>query len=96
MLEFLQSPTFRRILAALAGVLLPILNQRFGWNIPTEQVVGSIAGLVALIGSSVLNQAHERGTDAAVAIAQVKATGTVDAAAAAPANVVAVVSPPKP
>ncbi len=73
--SFLASPTFRRILYALAGLLLPILNQKLGWNLPTEQVVASIAGLVSLIASSTFNQAHERGTDAAVAIAEVKAAG---------------------
>ncbi len=66
---FLSSPTFRRILYALVGVLLPIVNQRFGWNIPTEQVIGAMTVLLGLITSSTINQAHARAVEAGAAAA---------------------------
>ncbi len=72
MLEFLASPTFRRIIYGLCGVLLPILNQKFGWNLSDAQVGEAVLGLVALIASSTVNQMHARATDATVAMAAAK------------------------
>lgn len=73
MLEFLQSPTFRRILYGLLGVLLPVVNQKAGLNVPTEQVMGAIGAMVALIASSTRNQTHAREVDATMEIAIAKA-----------------------
>ena len=73
MLEFLKSPTFRRIIYGLLGVLLPIVNKKFGWELSDAQVGEALLSVVALIVSSTVNQMHERGTDAAVAVAEAKA-----------------------
>ncbi len=70
MLDFLASPTFRRIIYGLCGVLLPILNKKFGWELSDAQVGEAILGLVALIASSTANQMHARAVDAAVAVTQ--------------------------
>ena len=77
MIEFLSSPTFRRIIYGLLGVLLPIVNKRLGWELSDAQVGEALLALVALIASSTFNQAHARGTEAAVAVAEAKAAGPV-------------------
>ncbi len=76
---FLSSPTFRRILYALVGVLLPIVNARFGWNIPTEQVIGAMTVLLGLITSSTINQAHARSVEAGAAAGAAAGAGAVGA-----------------
>lgn len=73
MLEFLKSPTFRRIVYGLLGVALPILNKKFGWELTDVQVGEALFVVLGLITSSTVNQMHERGSEAAVAVAEAKA-----------------------
>jgi len=67
MLEFLKSDTFRRILAALVGLLLPVLNKKLGLDIPPEQVVSAMALMALYIAQSVANTMHARSVEAGAA-----------------------------
>ncbi len=67
MLEFLASPTFRRILAAVVGLVLPLLNSKLGLNIPPEQVISAMALMAVYIGQSVANTMHARSVEAGAA-----------------------------
>lgn len=66
---FLSSPTFRRILYALVGVALPLINAKMGWNISDAQVIGAMTVVLGLITSSTINQAHARSVEAGAAAA---------------------------
>lgn len=58
--EFLKSDSFRRIVAALVGVALPVVNAKLGLNIPSEQVVGALVVVGGYIAQSVANDMHAR------------------------------------
>ncbi len=68
-MSFLQSDTFRRIIAALVAVALPVVNQKLGLNIPNEQVIAAISFLALYLGQSVANSIHARSVAAAVSAA---------------------------
>ena len=42
--------------AMLAGVVVPILNHVFGWELPPEQVIG----MVGLIGAFILGESYRK------------------------------------
>ena len=63
-MEFLKSDTFRRILAGLVGVVLPVLNKKLGLDIPQEQVVAAIGLVAVYIAQSVANAMHARHVEA--------------------------------
>lgn len=67
MLSFLTSDTMRRIIAALVGLALPVLNQKLGLNIPTEQVIAGLVFVLGYIAQSVANSMHARAIAAGVA-----------------------------
>ena len=69
MLDFLKSDTFRRMVAGLVGVALPLLNAKLGLNIPTEQVVAAIVLVGGYIAQSVANSVHARSVEAGKAAA---------------------------
>ena len=69
MLDFLKSDTFRRAVAFLIGILLPLLNSKLGLNIPNEQVVSAIVLVAGYIAQSVVNSMHARSVDAGAAAA---------------------------
>ncbi len=70
-LQFIaDSGALRRAAAALTAVLLPLLNQKLGLNVPSEQVIGAMT----VLGGYVLqSSAH--------AISKAKATPPVTTAA---------------
>jgi hypothetical protein len=69
MLSFLASPTFRRIVYGLVGVLIPLLNSKLGLNLSDTQVGEMLLTVVALITSSTVNQMHARSVAAGEAAA---------------------------
>ncbi len=68
-MNFLASDTFRRLIAGLVGVALPVINAKLGLNIPSEQVIAAILLVAGYIGQSVANDMHARGVAAKVAAA---------------------------
>ncbi len=77
-LDFLVSGVFRRGLAFALAIVVPILNQKFGWNLTDAQILGWYGTAAFYIGQSALKEAHSN-TIAAAAADQVK---TVDDAVA--------------
>ncbi len=75
MLEFLKSDTFRRLLMALVGALLPLLNSKLGLNIPSEQVVAAIGGIAVWIAQSGWKAGQQIKADAHVDAAKAVAAG---------------------
>ena len=77
-LKFLKSDTFRRAVAFSVGMAAPYLNQKFGLNVPTEQVVAGTIFAAGYIAQSVVNDMHARSAGVAAAKA---VTSTSDAIA---------------
>ncbi len=97
--DFLASGTFRRAIAALVAVALPVINSKLGLNIPSEQVIAAITAAVGYIAQSMLNEVHARtaGANAAAKVASVEDAANVFAdAKPTPVNTVPpVVAPVK-
>jgi hypothetical protein len=66
-MDFLKSDTFRRIIAGLVGLALPVLNQKLNLNIPSEQVVAAIILAAGYIAQSAANTMHARSVAAGTA-----------------------------
>lgn len=66
MLEFLGSPSFRRIVAALVAVALPIINKTTGLELDDAQLVAIIAAIGVYIAQSGLKAATQVKADAHV------------------------------
>ncbi len=46
--------TSRRFWAAMALIAVPVLNEKFGWEMTTEQFAGTALGIIAwILGESV-------------------------------------------
>ncbi len=48
--EVLGRATSRKFIAALFAAVVPILNEHYGWGIPTETMLAVIAAFAAYIG----------------------------------------------
>jgi hypothetical protein len=81
MLTFLASAVFKRIVAAIVMVLLPLLNARLGLEIPSEQVVAAILGVAAFIVQSGLKAGAVVKADAQLEAAKLLAPPVPDPAA---------------
>lgn len=81
MLEFLASAVFKRIVAAIVMVLLPLLNAKLGLEIPSEQVVAAILGVAAFIVQSGLKAGAVVKADAQVEAAKLLTPPVPDPAA---------------
>lgn len=79
MLNFIQSDTFRRIVAGLVGVLLPMLNQKLKLEIPTEQVVATITLIAGYIVQSGIKSSAQIKADAHVEASKVNTMAKADA-----------------
>lgn len=85
MTQSLMSATFRRIIAGLVGLVLPILNQKLHLDIPSEQVVAGIILAAGYIAQSAANSIHARAMSAgAAAVAASKGQDPVTVLAEAP------------
>lgn len=67
LVDFLASGTFRRAVAALVAVALPIINSKLGLNIPSEQIIAAIVAAAGYVAQSVGNEMHARNAGDAAA-----------------------------
>lgn len=82
MLEFIRSSTFRRIIAALVAVVVPLLNQKLGMQLDDAQVVAIISAIAVYIAQSGWNAGKQTQADAHVEAANVIAGSSTAAMAA--------------
>lgn len=83
----LENPSTRRLLALVAGVVTPILNQKLSLNIPDDQVLAVLGLALAYITGSnwkeaALAKADAAATQAAGAVTPTTAAAIVTAAGA--------------
>lgn len=75
MIEFLTSGTFRRIIAALLGVLVPFLNKKFDLGLSEANIAEAIVVVVAYIAQSGWREGAQLKSDAHVEAAKAMAAG---------------------
>lgn len=80
MLEFLGGSSFKRIVAAVVMVVLPLLNAKLGLDIPSEQVVAAILGIAGYIVQSGMKSAAVAKADSNTEAAAILANGNLIAA----------------
>jgi hypothetical protein len=78
-MEQIQSKSFKRAVAVIAGLALPVLNSKLGLGLSSEEVVAGITLVGGYILQSAVNDMHAR---AAGVEAAAKVTTTADAIAA--------------
>lgn len=67
----LASGTLRRLLITGVGLLIPILNKKFGWNISDAGVASEVPLVLGYIWQSLNNEKHAREVAAQAAAAVV-------------------------
>ncbi|TXH58771.1 MAG: hypothetical protein E6Q97_01325 [Desulfurellales bacterium] len=77
MIEFIKSDSFRRIVAALIGILVPFLNKKLGMGLDVTDTVEVIAVVATYIAAS-----NWKASAVAKADAHVEAAKTLAAAGA--------------
>lgn len=78
MIEFLTSGTFRRIIAALLGVLVPFLNKKFDLGLSEANIAEAIVVVVAYIAQSGWKEGSQLKADAHVEAAKAVAAGAAE------------------
>lgn len=79
-MDFVKSDTFRRMVGALLGVAIPIVNKKWGLNLSENEVLGILMLIVGWVVQSGLKSGAQIKADAQIEAAKVNSMTAADRA----------------